>query len=271
MNNRQVEQKVRNAYQQITPDVIDEVLSDCQQQKERIYRMTERKTRNNRLVPILASFIILAVAFFGINNYRMNQLISTVSLDVNPSIEINVNTKEKVLAVTPKNEEAKIVIGDMNFEGNDLDVTVNALIGSMLRNGYINDLKNSILISVENKNHDKAVALEEKLSAEISTLLQTDLFEGAVLSQTVDADDALKAKADQYNITVGKVQLIEEIITNNPLYSFEKLAPLSINELSLINNKSTQQSSVVTTLGSSSDKAYIGKRKLSLSYWIMRI
>ena len=39
---------------------------------------------------------------------------------------------------------------DMDFSGSSLDVAVNAIIGSMLQNGYLNELANSVLISVDN-------------------------------------------------------------------------------------------------------------------------
>lgn len=86
---------------------------------------------------------------------------STVSLDVNPSIEIQVNAKEHVLKVEPKNEDGRKVVGEMDFSGSSLDVTVNALIGSMLRNGYLNENANSILVSVDTRDAAKGSALRK--------------------------------------------------------------------------------------------------------------
>ena len=54
----------------------------------------------------------------GFQIYRTNYSVaSTVSLDVNPSIEIEVNKKEEVLAVNPRNKDAETVVGSMNFKG----------------------------------------------------------------------------------------------------------------------------------------------------------
>ena len=38
----------------------------------------------------------------------------------------------------PLNEDGRTIVGDMDFSGSSLDVAVNAIIGSMLQNGYLN-------------------------------------------------------------------------------------------------------------------------------------
>lgn len=146
-----------------------------------------------RTVGIAAAVAVCVMGGLGIHLYGSRFAVeSTVSLDVNPSIEIQVNAKEHVLKVEPKNEDGRKVVGEMDFSGSSLDVTVNALIGSMLRNGYLNENANSILVSVDTRDAAKGSALREKLAGEIDSLLRTDTFSGAVLSQTVAADAALQ-------------------------------------------------------------------------------
>ena len=64
-----------------------------------------------------------------------------MSLDVNPSIELTLNRSEKVLACTPVNEEAQAILADMDgggdLKGAKLDVAVNAIVGSLVRKGYL--------------------------------------------------------------------------------------------------------------------------------------
>ena len=79
--------------------------------------------------------------------------------------------------------------GEMDFSGSDLEVAVNAIIGSMLQKGYLSELANSILISVDNPDSTRGAALQERLTAEVDKLLKTDTFSGAVLSQTVEKND----------------------------------------------------------------------------------
>ncbi len=98
---------------------------------------------------------LLRWAYPDISVYGAQAVDSVISFEVNPNLEIKINKNEKVLDVIPLNDEARDVIGNMKFKNTDLEMAVNALIGSMLKNGYINDMQNSILVSVENKMKQK--------------------------------------------------------------------------------------------------------------------
>lgn len=265
MANKDTEQKIRQAFSNTVPDIRDSILSDCKSQKGAVIIMTDTNKRTfspRRLAGIAAAFVLLIGGMAGFQTYRANYSVaSTVSLDVNPSIEIQVNKKEEVLAVNPRNEDAQIVVGDMDFKGSNLDVAINALIGSMLRNGYLNELANSILISVDNQDPVKSAELQERLANEINAVLQSGTFDGAVLSQSISADSKLRELADTYGITLGKAQLIQQIIQQSAFYSFEDLVPLSINELNLLTESGKLNLANVNSLGTASDKAYIGQEK----------
>lgn len=262
MTNKDIENRLQNAVAAVTPDILDSILSDCKTQKGKVIAMTKttKTNKTQRILAIAAAFVILAAGAFGIYTYRMNNMVtSTVSLDVNPSIEIKVNNNERVIEVNPLNEDGKKVIGNMDFDGNDIDVTVNALIGSMLSNGYLNDIRNSILLTVDNDDAKKGAELQKRLAKEINELLQTDIFTGAVLSQTVSSDNELQKLADKHEITLGKAKLIDGIIKKNPLHTFEELAPLSINDLNLLSKSEMKKPENVETIGTASDKEYIGE------------
>ena len=206
-----------------------------------------------RKLPIMATISTLCVVcllFIGglyyNNNYKVT---SKVGIDVNPSVELKINQKEKVLEVIANNEDGKKIISDMDLKGSNINVAVNALIGSMVKNGYINELANSILISVENNNNQKAESLRQEI------LNQINMENISIISQTVNEEKELTDFANQYNISLGKVKIIKQIMTNNNLLTFDQLAELSINELNLILNDNEN------TTGSASQKAYIGEDK----------
>ena len=262
MRNEEINQKISRAFENAAPDVLDTALSECGKQERKVIVLTENRRIQpwvKRLSGIAAAFILLTAVFLGVRFYHDNYKVAlTVSLDVNPSIEIQVNQKERVLEVIPHNEDGVAVVGDMDFSGNDLDITVNALIGSMLRNGYLSDIANSILVSVDGTDPTKSTQLQEKLTQEINALLQTDTFSGAVLSQTISADEGLRQLADSYGITVGKAQLVQRIMELSPIYTFEDLAGLSINELNLLLRNQNDENGRVESIGTASDKAYVG-------------
>lgn len=257
--------KIRQAYVNAVPDICDVILSDCKAGKGQVIMMEEKKKNRKTVKYMLAAaacLILMLGGGFGLNAYHINhRVVSTVSLEVNPSVQIMVNGKERVLDVKALNKDGEIVIGDMDFSGSDINVTVNALIGSMLRNGYLNELANSILISVDNEDPAQGAALQEKLTREVNKLLESDGFMGAVLSQTISGNSSLQEQAEQYGITSGKAQLIEQILSSTQGHTFEELAPLSINELNLILTTAGSGTDKVSASGNASDKAYIGEEK----------
>ena len=265
MTDRELNEKLRQAYEHAVPDVLDAVLSDCNEQKGRVVSMTTEKKKKAWLRPLIAAAACLCLLLgggFGLKSYRVNHMVdATVSLDVNPSVELQVNQKERVLNVKALNEDGRIIVGDMDFSGSSLDVAVNALIGSMLQNGYLNELANSILISVDNDDPVRGADLQARLSAEVDRLLQTDSFSASVLSQTVVRSSELQQMAEQYGITLGKAQLIQDILSRSTLHTFDELAPLSINELNLLLGKETAAATQVTVVGTASEKGYIGEAK----------
>ena len=181
-------------------------------------------------------------------------LAAVVSLDVNPSIELNVDKDENVLSAKGLNADGKTVLGDMQLKGSKLDVAVNAIIGSMLQNGYLDDMANSILLSVSGVDGYNAETLRSKLASDVNKQLK----DCAVLSQDVSGADSETVKlAEKYDITVGKAALIRQIVSADARHSFEELAPLSINELNLLADGKSL--GTIDSTGKASSKAYIGR------------
>lgn len=257
MNSREIESKVFKAFSNATPDVLSAVLEDCKSKKGKIISMNEVKKSSAlpRILAIAAAFVFLIAGVVGISFSAGNKVYTTVSLDVNPGIEITVNRNEKVLSVTPLNDEARIVVEGLDFKGSSLDVAVNAIIGSMLKHGYLNELANSILVSVEGGN---SIALRQRLSDEINAILSGAAFNGAVLSQAVEVDAELTAMADEYGITVGKAQLIRSIISIDAAYTVKSLVALNINELNLLLESGKLNISGIDSVGKPVDAAFIG-------------
>lgn len=72
---------------------------------------TARKNNHTwakRFGGIAAAFVLLVGCAAGYGSYRQNHAVdSVVSLDVNPSVEIQVNRKDQVLEVAPLNEDGQ--------------------------------------------------------------------------------------------------------------------------------------------------------------------
>ena len=183
---------------------------------------------------------------------------TVVGLDVNPSVELNLDDDYKIVEVKTNNEDGKKIVGNMNLKGSDIEVGVNALIGAMLKEGYIDELKNSLLISVTGNNEQENEKLREQLSLNIDELLKASDINGSIVSQTI-SDKDIEALAKQYQISVGKAEIIQQLVSKNSLYTFDSLKNLSIHELNLL--LQSNQVDQVSITGNASESGYIGKEK----------
>ena len=260
MDERELEQRLRTAVEHAAPDPLDRILASCGPQTGTVlpFEAPKKKRRWAPLAVAAALALVICGGAFGITSWRgANAVDSVVMLDVNPSLSMEVSAQERVLSVTPFNQDAEIILGDMDLTDTDLDVAVNALIGSMLQNGYLSDLQNAILVSVENQDAARSAQLQQHLTDTINNVFQGGQLEGAVLSQTVTESPDLNALAQQYGISVGKAALIQEVIAQDSTLTFASLAPLSVNEIALIAESRHLASQSVTQTGAASAKAYI--------------
>ncbi len=257
-NDKNIENMLRSAVSHAAPDARDTILSACDHEKGKVIYMEKKRSSPLRGFAAIAAVLVLIIAgVFAVKNLGApsDTLAAVVSLDVNPSIELNVDKDEKIISAKGLNDDGRRVLGDMELEGSSLDVAVNAVIGSMLKNGYLDEMANSILVSVSGVNGYDADKLRSTLADDVNRQLENC----SVLSQDVSNADSDTVKlADKYGITVGKAALIQQIVAADSRHSFEELAPLSINELNLIADGKTL-SGIASVGAAASAKAYIGR------------
>ena len=236
MTNEKMERQLAAALEKTAPDDVDGVLSRCEMRKGTVINMPTMKTAKRKWTILVAACLaVVLLAGGGVLYQQANAVASVVSLDVNPSIELKVNSSEKVLVCTPLNDDAKAILADMgegaDLKGAKLDVAVNAIVGSLVRNGYLSSISSAIMISVEDKNADRAQKLQQELASAVDIALQTGESKASVLTQTVQQNAELDQQARENSISTGKAALVNRVLAINPALKFDALAKLSVEEL----------------------------------------
>ena len=235
MTNEKMEQRLAAALEKTAPDDVNGVLSRCEERKGTVIPMTTKKTTKRKWTSLIAACLAVMLLGGGLFYQRANAVASVVSLDVNPSIELKVNRSEKVLVCTPLNEDAKDILADMSngadLKGAKLDVAVNAIVGSLVRNGYLDSISSAIMISVEDKDTARAEKLQRELTSTVDGVLQTSEAKAAVLTQTLTQDAGREQQARENNISTGKAALVNHVLALNSALKFDELAKLSVEEL----------------------------------------
>lgn len=288
MTDLELERRLRTALDHAAPNDLEGVLSRCETGKGTVIDMTNElqpKKKRKRLAPLVAAACLALVLVGGGGGYYYystnNAVASLVSLDVNPSIQLEVNKNEKVLSATPMNDDGVEILDGMDLKGTQADVAMYAIIGSLLQHGYVDELANSILITVQDDDQARGEKLQQELTAQADAALANAQVNGSVLAQTLQNSQELSQKAQEYGISTGKAALIQAIVAgSNNTKTFEELVGLSINELNLLytaqapltgQTSDGQQiiggsntptdiyvTSPITTSGSASQSAYIG-------------
>ena len=263
---------LRSSMEKLTPDKFPAILGDCKERKDKkmdnITTIKPNKRKHVlRYIAAAAAFLLIVGCAFGlIRNADAKNVYTTVMIDVNPSVQINANKNERVLSVTPLNRDGEVIIGELDFSGSTIDVAVNAVIGSMLKHGYITETRNAILISVMSKDKAEAAELNSKLYTEVNAQLSASAIDASVLSQDMtDSNTESNRLADEYGISCGKAQLIDTIITSGHPYTFEELAHMSISALNGILNGTIDTDAPHHNGGSHGESDNVGSEEAALA------
>ena len=226
-----LKQRLWTAAEHAAPDPLERILSACEEPRKEEQQMKNARTTNSirrRWVSLTAAAMLAVLVGLGagIQGWRSGQTVaSVVSLDVNPSIQLQVNRKERVLSAEPLNADAWTILKDMELEGTQLNVAVNAIVGSLLQNGYLTEAGSAILISVEDSDAQRAGRLEAELNQTVSAAVE----KAVVLSQVLTRDAG--QTPGTAGVSAGKAALVQSIQALNGNLVFEDLAALSVEEL----------------------------------------
>ena len=88
------------------------------------------------IIPIVVClFLIIGLAGFI---YYNNMTISTITLDINPSVQIDLNRNNKVKKIIALNKDAKEIISN-NIKGMTLNDSIKELTSNVINKGYAQD------------------------------------------------------------------------------------------------------------------------------------
>ena len=179
-----------------------------------------------------AACVLFAVGVVGVPYYGNNYVPdSHVDIDVNPGVEIVTNKKNKVLEVQSTNQDGASVIDGMNLKNTELKVAVNALIGSMVQKGYIQNDNTGILVTVRNDNEDKANKVKAEVLNDINTALSTNSVQATVINQTVKTNVDAKKFAVENNISIGKAVFVLNLAAKDTSLDAKELAKMKVSEI----------------------------------------
>ncbi len=249
MTNKEIESRLKRAVSDLTPDVLDKVMSADVVKDERMANIMPMNKNKKKLAgKIVAACAAIAIIFGGAAFFAGNALTeSKITIDVNPSVEIITGKSDKVKKVEPLNEDGEIIIDGMDFKNTDVDITVNALIGSMAKKGYLTDVNNeNVLVSVQNDDAQKAEKIRVEVVNNVRKALNENNVSATVFNQVVTDDKSVADMAKEYNISYGKAAFISQLLTIAPDLDAKSLSEMTISEIAaLVESKNIDISKII--------------------------
>lgn len=245
MNKLDIERSLRNSIEQETPDLLASLMAapvkklPCEDYivKQRPVKNTSAVGRFAAAFGSIAMVCLVCLTFLSNHNNQTTwedmEADTFISIDVNPSIEMLADENNMIMELRGLNEEAETVLQDVDDDDKDLDQVVSSIVESMTEHGYLKpEVRNSILVSVENEDSEKADHIKGTITDDIYKTLDKTEIDSVVLTQDVKKTKELEKEAEALNISVGKMSLIQNLVQKDSDLDVQQMAGMSIQDIS---------------------------------------
>ncbi|MFW2488202.1 hypothetical protein ACN077_06445 [Clostridium chromiireducens] len=193
---------------------------------------------------IALALAVVAVSSLGGGVYAHAKTtpVAYVSLDINPSIELGVNTFNEVVSAEAYNEDGEKVLEGTNLISTDIDVAVSTVVSNAISDGYIKEedtattdaladttTSAAVEITISTDKDNVAVELEGALKDAVDKTLEENDTEA-----TVETDNVALARRDEareLGLTPGKLNLIQKLQALDPNIKVEEYKDSSVKDI----------------------------------------
>ena len=203
--------EIRNDYAAILSDngSIIKIKNNNYQIGEEI-QMKNTTKKSKKKIYALATSVACAILMVGTGVYAYTTPYSYVSLDVNPSIEYEVNRFNRVIDVTAVNDDGAEIINNLDLENKTIDEAIEDTITEINEQGYFGeDETGGVVIATSNDDTDKATELAKELEKTAQEVITEDDITAEIEVLSVGRERVLEAK--KLGVTPGKLNLVEKL------------------------------------------------------------
>jgi len=176
--------------------------------------------------------VALGVALFGCNfDTGQADALDLISVKINPEIELVANGRGRVIAAFAVNEDAEVLLADIDLVGMDAEQAVEKIVELAIEAGYIKDDSNAqLLIGVYggSKNAKACTRLCKRLMTRAQKALQKKGRGAQVKEQNLLQ---FSTRAQELGVSADKAKLIERLIELDESLETNRLKKIDTQEL----------------------------------------
>ena len=137
--------------------------------------------RSKKIGLLLVLVLMAAVAYGGVKFIGPSY---SLTMDVNPSIEIVSNRFDRVVEINPLNEDARQMLKDFELKDKDLTSAIEDLADLMVLTGYISGGEDN-LVSIRVSDGNASEEVLNKLNQAIAAYLQNKQIEATIVNEPI--------------------------------------------------------------------------------------
>jgi len=236
MKKRDIKRQLRLEASQFVPDNKEQIM-----RRLSIAPFSKYKSKLSRFsFKFSLVFTVFLVAIIGISlslTKPVSASNSVITVDINPSIEIELDKENNVLDVRGLNVDGALVLEafpNKNWSEQTYQFVLDNIIQISNNLGYI-DSSNpeaTINVSTTNKNQNKENEVANIFKAELEKSLATKTLN--ILVRDSRDNDEIREKAKENHVSIGKMSLIHRAMTADKSLTMDtalKLDPKQLNEI----------------------------------------
>ncbi len=177
---------------------------------------------------LAASLLIMVLAFGFYNMFIGAEAAAYISLDINPSIELEIDDDLKVTGINLLNPDAVKLMAKISLKGSSLSTAVELMMSRALQEGYLKPgEKNLILSTITPNGNSKGNIDLDSLAAYLEKPVANEAVDIEIV--IASTDKALRDEAAKQGLSTGKL-----LVYKDALQSGEKLTIYQVKQTSLI-------------------------------------
>ena len=159
---------------------------------------------------------------------------SYLTIDINPSVELIVNGREKVVYANPLNEDAEILLAELELEGMDLEDAMDLIIQTAIELGYIDPEADETYVSVSSisENAEMAEKIRERAKEHINNAFSKRYMMGKAQDKGFTPEFVLEAES--LGVTPGFLFLAKTAVEVNDELLLEDALLMTVQELQAV-------------------------------------
>ena len=148
---------------------------------DRDYQVGQEITIQTKKSPVLryaalaACLLLVCLSGFGVHLYRTPA--SYIYLDINPSVRLDLNCFERVIAVVPLNEDAETLLSAADISRGDAQSCINQIVAACQEQRYLNETNTDIELSVCTDDASVETAVETATTELQEQALEVTVFQ----------------------------------------------------------------------------------------------